>query len=62
MFDNRIERYFNHTTLAPRITSDFTLHMATSKGLEPSTSSVTGWRSTLLNYEAKWLRRWDLNP
>ena len=26
--------------------------MATPNGLEPSTSSVTGWRSALLNYEA----------
>ena len=26
--------------------------MATPRGLEPPTSSVTGWHSTLLNYEA----------
>ena len=26
--------------------------MATWKGLEPSTSSVTGWHSTQLNYQA----------
>ena len=27
-------------------------HMATKKGLEPSTSSVTGWHSNRLNYRA----------
>lgn len=33
------------------------LQMAIPTGLEPVTSSVTGMRSTLLNYETKYLRR-----
>ena len=35
--------------------------LATSRGLEPPTSSVTGWHSTLLNYEAIYKIDFSLN-
>ncbi len=35
--------------------------VAMRKGLEPSTSSVTGWHSNQLNYRTIWAFR-DLNP
>ena len=36
--------------------------MATEKGLEPSTSSVTGWHSNQLNYSAKLVGTTGLEP
>ena len=36
--------------------------LATRKGLEPSTSSVTGWRTNHLYYRATWWTFRDLNP
>ena len=43
------------------ILSDSAFYLATSNGLEPSTSSVTGWRANRLHHEAKYCRSCLLN-
>ena len=40
----------------------WTDHLATQKGLEPSTSSVTGWHSNQLNYCAMMVEDTGLEP
>ena len=37
---------------SPALPTELPRQMATRKGLEPSTSSVTGWHSNRLNYRA----------
>ena len=52
MFDNRLERYFIHSTLTQELHEISIMFLATPMGFEPTTSSVTGWHSNHLNYGA----------
>ena len=40
---------------------DGVFYLATSNGLEPSTSSVTGWRANRLHHEAMWCEQLSSN-
>ena len=43
------------------IRMDGVFYLATSNGLEPSTSSVTGWRANRLHHEAMWCEQCGSN-